>query len=906
LITDPIRNSQAPGDYRFEFRAAIENEVGSFEGDPTPDDRWHRFHVHADRSGERNLSVKMFADGLGGLFQYLRQHDKPVVWQAKRDKPLTPEERRAMRERVETARAEKAERDAADQARATARCRAMWDAARPADTHPYTEKKRCGLHGVRVGTYRTRINGQDVEIPGALFVPVRHGGKPPVNAIQAIFPNAENPFGRTKQFPPNIPKKGGYHPIGRPTPGGPIIFAEGYATAASIHEATGHPCVACFDRGNLRPVVEDFRARYPDRLFVVAADNDLWTRRQDGTPWNPGLESASKIANGDGETPAVPNVRVAVPVFADTSSHPTDFNDLAALESLARVAEIVNAALADNVPQPQDEAEPAREADAKPEVLLSPGSRGVVVDDLIIPHLRTCGDFFERGGELVTLASDGVLPMGVQALQMELDRRFDFFVPRKKGPAREDCPRAISEGVFHSRQRWGFSSLKARIINPTMDLTSGRVIERPGFDRETGLFLDFDGRWPGVPKTPILDDVRAAVNVLWRPFSEFPFRAALDVSVVFGLLLLAIVRQMLPTAPAVAVNAPTAGSGKTLLALCACRLAGAMFPTVLPGVDGDELRKRLLTIGRLSVLGAIFDNLVGRFGSDALCAWLTSQWFEDRLLGASTSIRVPTALLLVLTGNNLILVGDLCRRVLPAHLDPQCETPWRRAFAVDPLAHVEKHRLEMVAAGLTILRWALDRPRSFHDRTASFELWSDTVRHAVVEVGREGVMELPDPCGAIDNSYESDPDTLKLGALLVAWDSLGFDRPQTVAEILAACDRSPGLEDAVDEIAGERGQINRRRLGRWIEHREGRIVDGLHFRRAGTRQGVALWAVEKTHETPIPVGVVGDVGFISPTRAGKKSRDDTCTYITENTRGGLGSDKTHETPKTHGRDEAFI
>ncbi len=455
-------------------------------------------------------------------------------------------------------------------------------------------------------------------------------------------------------------------------------------------------------------------------------------------------------------------------------------------------------------------------------------------------------------------------------------------------------------------REYGPAAPVIRVTAPTLDLKTGRLIERPGFDRETGLFLDYDGRCPDVPETPNLDDVRAAVNVLWRPFAEFPFRSALDASVVFGLLLLATVRQALPTAPGHAVNAPAAGSGKTLLAMCACRLAGARFPTVLPGVDGDELRKRLLTIGRLAVLGAVFDNLFGRFGSDALCAWLTSPWFEDRILGASASVRVPTSMMLLLTGNNLILVGDLCRRVLPAHLDPQCETPWRRAFAVDPLEHVEKHRLEMVAAGLTVLRWALGRPRSFCDRTASFELWSDTVRHAVVEVGREGFMELPDPCNAIDTSFETDPDTLKLGALLAAWDAHGFDRPQSVAEILDACGRAPDLEDAVDEIAGERGQINRRRLGRWIESRAGRIVNGLRFRRAGTRQGVSLWAVEKTHETPVSVGVVGDVVFFPPTRAEKNSGDDSRTHTTENTRGGLGSNISHETPKTHGRDEALI
>jgi putative DNA primase/helicase len=46
---------------------------------------------------------------------------------------------------------------------------------------------------------------------------------------------------------------------------GPLVIAEGYATAASIHEATGLATVAAISCGNLLAVAEALRDRFPHR-----------------------------------------------------------------------------------------------------------------------------------------------------------------------------------------------------------------------------------------------------------------------------------------------------------------------------------------------------------------------------------------------------------------------------------------------------------------------------------------------------------------------------------------------------------------------------------------------------------------------------------------------------------------
>lgn len=54
--------------------------------------------------------------------------------------------------------------------------------------------------------------------------------------------------------------------------GGPLLIAEGYATAASLHLATGHGCLVAFSAGNLEAVARMARERYPEREIVLCAD----------------------------------------------------------------------------------------------------------------------------------------------------------------------------------------------------------------------------------------------------------------------------------------------------------------------------------------------------------------------------------------------------------------------------------------------------------------------------------------------------------------------------------------------------------------------------------------------------------------------------------------------------------
>lgn len=105
-----------------------------------------------------------------------------------------------------------------------------------------------------------------------------------------------------------------------------ILIAEGYATAASLYEATGYTCIMAIDAGNLVHVAKAVQTKYNKSAIVICGDNDQFKEK------NTGEEKCKQIEQALG----IPYV---LPQFEDISSQPTDFNDLAQSEGNERVCE---------------------------------------------------------------------------------------------------------------------------------------------------------------------------------------------------------------------------------------------------------------------------------------------------------------------------------------------------------------------------------------------------------------------------------------------------------------------------------------------------------------------------------------------------------------------------------------
>lgn len=286
--------------------------------------------------------------GIGSLFHLAKENG----WSWTRpERRLSAADIAAMREasrlKAEAAAAEKA----AEKAKAAELAAAIWNGAEPATAHPYLTRKGIAAQGLRAGAWDV-VNQETGEVrrvsSNALLVPIKDRiGR--IHSLQAILPNG------SKLYLAGGAKAGNFYAIGKPQDldGRKVfILAEGLATAASIHETSGHATLVCFDTSNLLPVAAAIRERQPDAIILLAADDDRFTTRKDGTPYNPGVDAATKAAQEVGGL-------LAVPRFASLDGEPTDWNDLACREGADVVAAQIAAALA-GAPL-QADAEPADE-----------------------------------------------------------------------------------------------------------------------------------------------------------------------------------------------------------------------------------------------------------------------------------------------------------------------------------------------------------------------------------------------------------------------------------------------------------------------------------------------------------------------------------------------------------------
>lgn len=301
-----------------------------YRGEIIPDGKLHRIKVNGDHNP--NSWYVFHDDGLqAGSFGCWKR-GFTESWCSKGTENLTEAER-AERDRKwqqQTVERENERRRLNDEARAMAQ--KILDTATPANAdHPYLLRKRVKAHpGVMIGPWPQR------QKDSCLLIPLRTASGT-LATVQAIYQD-KPADGRDKDFLKGAPKKGAFFTIGDVGTAKTIVMVEGYATAATVHEATGYASVMAVDAGNLLPVAEALRALYPDTRIIIAAENDRTTEG------NPGLTKATAAAKAIGDL-------LAVPQFADDEEG-TDFNDLAALHGIGAVREaLLNASKPSADPQ---------------------------------------------------------------------------------------------------------------------------------------------------------------------------------------------------------------------------------------------------------------------------------------------------------------------------------------------------------------------------------------------------------------------------------------------------------------------------------------------------------------------------------------------------------------------------
>jgi putative DNA primase/helicase len=355
-----------------EFQSAMATAGLTPPDHITADGKIHRFSTNGkprDGSGWYMLHL----DGIpAGAFGCWRE-GFTQNWCAKSDNAMTESERLAHRERTKAMQVQRETEKAQCHQSTAFEATQRWQDAIACTEHPYLSRKGVKSYGLKV------------EADGVLIVPMRDaaGTLWNVERIQgADFKDKKGLSGGRRT--------GLYHSIGKPD--GVLIVCEGYATGASIHEATAHAVAVAFNAGNLEAVATELHSKYPTLKIILASDDDHQTAG------NPGTTKATAAAQAVGGLLAVPVFPAERPVKA------TDFNDLHQMAGLDAVKRCIDAAkqCGSDWPEPTPLPNALPPVDPFDADLLPEALRGWVMD---IAHRMQCPADFPAIAALVALSS---------------------------------------------------------------------------------------------------------------------------------------------------------------------------------------------------------------------------------------------------------------------------------------------------------------------------------------------------------------------------------------------------------------------------------------------------------------------------------------------------------------------
>src|SRR5262249_21102814 len=221
-----------------------------------------------------------------------------------------------------------------------------------------------------------------------------------------------------------------------------------------------------------------------------------------------------------------------------------------------------------------------------------------------------------------------------------------------------------------AKDEFPFKTLLATIETPTLR-ADGSVLQERGYDEASGLYFDSAQTYPTINDKPSKDDAARALREIDDVLKDFPFVDS-GGAVALAAILTALVRRVLPAAPMFLFDAPVPASGKSLLASVVAWIATGREPATQPYTgDAEEARKRIIAPLIAGDPVVSFDNISRPLKDDTLCKVITQPVADDRLLGVSQNVKLPTCVTWLGTGVNLVVPGrDMVRRVLMCRIDP--------------------------------------------------------------------------------------------------------------------------------------------------------------------------------------------------------------------------------------------
>jgi hypothetical protein len=478
---------------------------------------------------------------------------------------------------------------------------------------------------------------------------------------------------------------------------------------------------------------------------------------------------------------------------------------------------------------------------------------------------------FIRSGQMVHVVVDekgryGIREVTVDYIRGCLTRSANFRrVWLDRGGNRQEVATsppldAVRDILAQPSTSWGLPPLEA-ISGVPLIRNDGSVISTPGYDPATWVIYT---PAPGfsissIPDIPSDEDVERAVGHIGEMYDGFPFVDHASRANMFALLLTPILRRAIRgCVPLALIDAPAAGTGKSLLAETVALLITGTNAVMQPAPtrDEEELRKLLTAVLSAGYSLSILDNVAVKVESSNLARAVTASVWSDRILGQSRTIDLPQQTVWVITGNNITLGGDIPRRSYWIRLDAKDAQPWQRSgFKIPNLKEwVLENRAALVGALLTIARswYAAGQPKGDAPILGSFEEWSRIIGGILHHVKVLGFLE------NLQELYEqSDPSEGQWESFLATIHRRYYGRDFGVVDLVRQLRLDLAFhamlpDDVYDD--GKDGNLFTRKLGNAFRQRVDRRYGefGVHLVKAGLDRSTKTvrWRVEFQKEPP--------------------------------------------------------
>jgi hypothetical protein len=499
---------------------------------------------------------------------------------------------------------------------------------------------------------------------------------------------------------------------------------------------------------------------------------------------------------------------------------------------------------------------------ARPQIIIRPGQTPRIVNEIEKALLTSGLPLYKRGGLLVspgvselptwdkkTVIAETINERVAHTVVEDSEAVADFFKVetvidddgnRTKQLVQIGMASRFAHTLNARRYDLKFPVLRGITNCPSISV-DGELLDQPGFDPLTGILYDPHGVvFPRVPDMPTKSEIKAAFDRILILFHTLDndFVEPQDKGVALSTLMTAIARRGLDFAPLHGLDAPVAGSGKSMLIeIAAILLTGHGAVVMAQGEKPEEFEKRLGTV-LMRGDALIANNCDHGLEGETLNQCLTQGLLQVRILGKSEMPWIQTAAFLTATGNQLQPKGDMVRRSLVGRLDPKCARPELRQYNFDPIAHAYENRPQLVRDILTLLKGHRNAGRPNHPPALqSFKHWSNTVRSCICWLACEYPnANLDDPCKTMDRVRGTDPVLTGLQPVLAAVPAEFHDTPVTTAEIIRTAEAIdlqllilPSGTTAAYPNTNLHPQL--KRLARHLWHPDGRSLEAAGDRR---------------------------------------------------------------------------